>query len=72
MDVLEFHNTLLVGGPEAIPADWRVRHVATDVDKVKLRWCAGYEHFVPTSERRQVDGRELAVFVWATRTAIAE
>ncbi|GAA4849988.1 DUF5988 family protein [Kitasatospora terrestris] len=65
-------NAVLVGGPEAIPEDQRIRYVPDRDGKVKVPWRAGYEHFVATADRRTVGGSELGVFAWAGRTAIAE
>ncbi|MCX4761548.1 DUF5988 family protein [Streptomyces sp. NBC_01275] len=65
-------KALLVGGPSALPAEERVRHTPSLTEKIKHRFEAGYEHFVHHGEFKVIDGEELAVFHWTTRTAIAE
>lgn len=65
-------NALLIGGPTGLPDTERLRHVHSVDQKVKIPWQAGYEHFVATAERREVEGRDLVVFSWTERTNIAE
>jgi len=65
-------NAILVGGPDTIPADQRIRYVPEPEVKVKVPWLAGYEHFVATDDRQLVEGFELGVFAWSGCTKIAE
>ncbi|WP_405792535.1 DUF5988 family protein [Streptomyces sp. NBC_01506] len=68
------HTTRVVlsGGPEDLPETFRLREVTDLNEKVKVRWRAGYEHFLPTGEVREIGGNMLPVFQWCTSTRIAE
>lgn len=65
-------KVVLSGGPtELVKTDWSVSLAELD-QTLKLRYLAGYEHFVHSGEYRTVDGRDAAVFHWTGRTKIAE
>ncbi len=65
-------KVLLVGGPEQLADALRVHQVTQLLDKVKVAYGSGYEHFSDSGEVSQVDGEVLAVFRWCGRTMIAE
>ncbi|GIE89914.1 hypothetical protein SAMN06264365_11725 [Actinoplanes regularis] len=62
-------DAILEGGPVGFPATERVRRVPAGALKVKIPYGAGYEHF----ERRELGKSERpVVYVWSTRTKVAE
>ncbi len=63
---------VLSGGPKDLPDTFRLREVTDLNEKVKVQWGAGYEHFLPTAEVREMEGEMLPVFEWCTSTRIAE
>ncbi|MCX4862345.1 DUF5988 family protein [Streptomyces canus] len=67
-------NVFLRGGPRTVLADEeRMRYLPDlDVDKVKVLCGNCYEHFEASSETTLIGDRELRVFVWASRTFLAE
>ena len=65
-------RVVLSGGSEDFPDTFRLREVADLNEKVKVQWRAGYEHFLPTREVREVRGEMLPVFEWCASTRIAE
>ncbi|MFJ2442951.1 DUF5988 family protein [Streptomyces sp. NPDC087658] len=65
-------RALLCDGPPSLPAEDRMQFAISLTEKIKHRFGAGYEHFVHKGEFTMVDGEEVAVFRWTTRTAIAE
>lgn len=69
---MDFLRVVLSGGPDYLTESDRMREVADLSEKVKVPYGAGYEHFMPTSEMRDVDGVALPVFEWCARTRIAE
>ncbi|MFC5747412.1 DUF5988 family protein [Actinomadura rugatobispora] len=64
------HEVVLEGGPADLPQ----RYVLTqrDAPKVVVHRLNGYEHFEATPAHKTRDGRELQVYRWSYRTAIAE
>jgi len=62
----------LSGGPIELAAADRSVTAADLGGTLKIRYRAGYEHFVHDGEFETVDGCELAVFRWMYRTKIAE
>ena len=69
---MDAKRVVLSGGPKDLPEDFRLREVTDLEEKVKVQWGAGYEHFLPTSEVRDIGGEMLPVFEWCTSTRIAE
>ncbi|GAA4535588.1 MULTISPECIES: DUF5988 family protein [Nonomuraea] len=65
-------RAVLVGGPEAVPAERRVQRVSPGTEVFKLPHGAGYEHFRRGGESATVDGERAVVFEWVMRTAVAE
>jgi hypothetical protein len=65
-------TVVLVGGPERLPENERIRRVPGDVDTIKVCFGAGHEHFCYHGERTTVGEEELPAFEWIRRTAIAE
>ncbi|WP_055712772.1 DUF5988 family protein [Streptomyces torulosus] len=65
-------KVFLADGPTYFPDEERVQFATSLTEKIKHRLGAGYEHFVHKGEFTTVDGEEVAVFRWITRTAIAE
>ncbi|MBM9619371.1 DUF5988 family protein [Streptomyces zhihengii] len=65
-------KVLLVGGPSFFPSEERVQFTASLTEKIKHRFGAGYEHFLHEGEYEKLDGDDIPVFRWKTRTAIAE
>ncbi|PSL51927.1 hypothetical protein B0I31_1163 [Saccharothrix carnea] len=65
-------KVVLVGGPEQLREDDRIRYVTDLADKVKVPAGNGYEHFRANGESRTVDDFEVPVFAWCGRTKIAE
>lgn len=63
---------MLSDGPAELATVERSVPVAELGQPLKIRYRAGYEHFVHEGERRIVDGCEVAVFRWSHRTKIAE
>ncbi|MER6157098.1 DUF5988 family protein [Streptomyces sp. NPDC001868] len=66
------YKVLLSDGPSSLPEEERVQFATSLTEKIKHRFGAGYEHFVHQGEFTTLDGEEVAVFRWTTRTAIAE
>ncbi|KWX08843.1 hypothetical protein TR74_13085, partial [Carbonactinospora thermoautotrophica] len=60
------------GGPADLPEQARRVRVVDLGQELKLPHRGGYEHFRPTGEHREIEGRRLAVFRWSDRTEIAE
>ena len=65
-------KVLLVGGPEQLADTLRIHQLTQMLDKVKVAYGSGYEHFTDSGEVSQVDGEVLPVFRWSGRTMIAE
>jgi hypothetical protein len=65
-------TVLLAGGPNDLPDFDRVRQVDDLQAKIKLCYGGGYEHFAYSGQRRLVDGEDVPVFQWVSRTRIAE
>ncbi|MWA08908.1 DUF5988 family protein [Streptomyces sp. BA2] len=65
-------EVLLVGGPSAIPDAERVQVSPSLTEKFKYRFGAHYEHFVHEGEFSDIGNKQLPVYRWTTRTAIAE
>lgn len=61
-------KVLLVGAP----AGERVVEVQDPVEKVKVVRGNGYDHFTFSGESCDVGGSRMPVFVWHSRTRIAE
>jgi hypothetical protein len=65
-------NVMLRGGPDNLVAEMRLQHAANVTEKLKILNGNGYEHYLPTAETVQLEGLELTVFEWSTRTRVAE
>ncbi|MGP3963715.1 DUF5988 family protein [Nonomuraea sp. 3N208] len=65
-------TVMLLGGPNHLPQERRIITVARGCEKIKLPFGGGYEHFLHRGEQKKIDGRELPVYQWIMRTAIAE
>ncbi len=65
-------RAVLQGGPADLPAELRVRMETEPVDKIKIEYLAGYEHFERTGEAEDTVGSGSVVFQWITRTKFAE
>jgi hypothetical protein len=63
---------ILSGGPIGLGIPDQSVSAAELDQTLKLRYRAGYEHFVHSGEYLAVDGGEAAVFRWTGRTKIAE
>lgn len=71
MSVTQVRITLSGGPAELAASDRSVP--AGELDRtLKIRFRAGYEHFVHDGEFQSVDGSDVAVFRWTYRTKIAE
>jgi hypothetical protein len=66
------YRVLLSDAPVYFPDEERLQFATSLTEKIKHRFGAGYEHFVHRGEFTTIDGEEVAVFRWTTRTAIAE
>lgn len=66
------HRILLSDAPAYFPEEEKLQFATSLTEKIKHRFGAGYEHFVHQGEFTTIDGEEVAVFRWTTRTAIAE
>ncbi|MET9388390.1 DUF5988 family protein [Streptomyces sp. NPDC002928] len=66
-------NAILLGGkPPLLDQKDRIRYVE-DVDmKVKVLNGNRYEHFEPTAETVEKEGRKLLVYTWSACTYLAE
>ncbi|MFY1636775.1 DUF5988 family protein [Solwaraspora sp. WMMB335] len=62
-------DALLRGGPRSLPDELRRTRVDETVDKIKIPYCAGYEHFERDGSAEE-EGN--VVFTWTGRTYIAE
>lgn len=69
---MEKIRVLLCGGPPYFPQEEREQFAISLNEKIKHRFGAGYEHFVHEGEFATIDGEQVALFRWETRTAIAE
>ncbi|MFR0359485.1 DUF5988 family protein [Streptomyces sediminimaris] len=65
-------RVVLSGGPKDLPDIFELREITDLNEKVKVLWGAGYEHFLPTAEVRDIGGEMLPVFEWCASTRIAE
>lgn len=65
-------NVVLHGGPNAWSEDHRLRTVANPDEALKLLNGNRYEHFEPTGESVQHQGRLLRVLRWSRCTYVAE
>ena len=66
-------NVILRGGPDEHLADLaRIRHVDDFENRLKIPHGRCYEHFEPTPESFDHEGRRLRVFTWSHRTYVAE
>ena len=66
-------NAILRGGPDHRLTDaGRIRYAESTTTPVKVLVGECYEHFEPTSEFAEHDGRRLRVFSWSHRTFVAE
>ncbi|WP_042397189.1 DUF5988 family protein [Streptacidiphilus carbonis] len=61
-------DALLEGGPADIPTDRREQLVEAGLEKIKLPYYGGYEHFERTDEQ----SGHFVVYRWVARTEIAE
>ncbi|MGY1503351.1 DUF5988 family protein [Streptomyces sp. QTS52] len=69
---MENYKALLCDGPAHLPQEERIQFATSLTEKIKHRFGAGYEHFVHDGEFTVIEGEQVAVFRWTTRTAIAE
>ncbi|MBA0052241.1 hypothetical protein E0L36_15410 [Streptomyces sp. AJS327] len=65
-------NVLLRGGPDHVTSTKRVRYVPDPEATLKLEVGNTYEHFEPTAETAEHEGRPLRVLRWTRRTYVAE
>ncbi|RSM84797.1 hypothetical protein DMH04_20205 [Kibdelosporangium aridum] len=66
-------NAFLRGGPDhRLAHAGRIRYAESTTTPVKVLVGECYEHFQPTSEFTELDGRQLRVFSWSHRTFVAE
>ena len=65
-------RVVLSGGPVELGAMGRSVSTAELDRTLKIRYRAGYEHFVHDGEYESVDGGDAAVFRWTYRTKVAE
>jgi hypothetical protein len=65
-------KVFLSGGPLHFPENQRVQLVDSVEAIIKFPFGAGYEHFRHSGEYMSLDGETLPVFLWRTRTCIAE
>jgi hypothetical protein len=66
-------NVILRGGPDGRLANVaRVRHVDDFDNQLKILNGRCYEHFLPTPDNFDHEGRQLRVFAWSHRTYVAE
>ncbi|MEV4096145.1 DUF5988 family protein [Streptosporangium saharense] len=66
-------NVVLRGGAvPSIPEEQRTRHVFDPSQPFTLPIANRYEHFEPTGETVSLDGLELRVMQWVSRTYVAE
>lgn len=65
-------NVILLGGPPQVGDTERMQYVADVETTLKLPLGNAYEHFEPTPETTEHQGRLLRVFQWSRRTYVAE
>ncbi|MGP3969017.1 DUF5988 family protein [Streptomyces sp. 6N223] len=65
-------NAILRGGPIEVPDQTSMRYVDDIESILKLPIGNAYEHFRPTGEVLEHEGRNLRVFEWIRRTYVAE
>jgi len=65
-------NVVLRGGPERFAHPSDTRYVDDLGSTLKLFVGNAYEHFAPTEEFMEREGRNLRVFEWIRRTYVAE
>jgi hypothetical protein len=65
-------RVVLSGGPAGLPDSERLREVPGLVDKVKIPFASGHEHFEYRGGDREIDGEPVPVFEWCDRTRVAE
>ncbi|MDT3399357.1 DUF5988 family protein [Streptomyces sp. B1866] len=66
-------NVVLCGGPAVrYPDADRLRYLPDTASALKLERGDRYEHFEPTAETVEHDGRRLLVFAWTRHTYMAE
>jgi hypothetical protein len=65
-------NVILRGGPEQFAPPSHTRYVDDTATKLKLFVGNAWEHYEPTEEFMEHDGRNLRVFEWSRRTYVAE
>ncbi|HEV2634697.1 MAG TPA: DUF5988 family protein [Actinocrinis sp.] len=65
-------NVILTGGPGWSGPEQRIRFAAPTEQKIKV--CLGnrYEHYEPTPQTLDYEGRSLRVFSWSGTTTVAE
>ncbi|MFI7081492.1 DUF5988 family protein [Micromonospora sp. NPDC049903] len=61
-------EVVLEGGPTNFPLQLRRRRILPGLDKIKIHYNGGYEHF----ERTDPGTEKTIVYRWVTRTRIAE
>jgi hypothetical protein len=64
-----FARAVLEGGPESLPKEDRSLLIEPDEEKVKIPHLGGYEHFERTAT---TSSDESVIFLWKTRTKVAE
>lgn len=65
-------NAILRGGPEQFAPPSHTRYVDDLGSKLKVFVGHAWEHFEPTEEFLEHEGRSLRVFQWTRRTFVAE
>jgi hypothetical protein len=63
-----FTKAVLEGGPQTLPEESRSLLIDPNEEKIKIPHYGGYEHFERTGETI----RDELVFLWKTRTEVAE
>jgi Family of unknown function (DUF5988) len=65
-------NVILRGGPIPVADPASMRYVDDTDSTLKLPIGNAYEHFRPTGESLEHEGRNLRIFEWIRRTYVAE
>ncbi|AGL15993.1 DUF5988 family protein [Actinoplanes sp. N902-109] len=69
---MEAIKVFLSGGPGHFPNDKRLQVVDSLEHNFKCQFESGYEHFQHGGEFVNLNGEDLPVLAWHTRTFIAE